>query len=111
MIDASAVQSLLMGSGTFIGTTMTGIGAYRLLNNASKKITRMPDTLEAGVRELSRTAAAIEQQSALLTQVVEIKGVIDAMRQDVSKVLGERTEISRELRIMARKIESFREAA
>lgn len=107
MISATEMQALLLGAGGFVGTSMAGIGAYRLFAVASRGIMRIPTSLERGADALERSVKALEMQNAVSAQVVELKGLMTATRDDIQKVMLERQEIGRELRIMSRKIEGF----
>lgn len=114
MMHAEAVRDLLMGAGGFVGMSMTGVGAYRLLSKLAQKFTRVPDVLEMGVKALNRAAEAQENsvkalrdQSAILDQVVETKDLVVKALGQISEVRDERELISRELRLMSRRIESY----
>jgi hypothetical protein len=107
VISATEIQALLLGAGGFVGTSMAGIGAYRLFSGASRGVLRVPASLERGADALERTVKALETQNAVTAQVVELKGLMMATREDIQKIMSEREGIGRELRIMSRKIEGF----
>ena len=107
MFSANEIQALLLGSGGFIGTCMAGVGAYRLFSNATRGVMRVPSSLEMGAALLERLVAAVETQNAVTGQVTELKGLLMATRDDITKVMNEREQIGRELRLMSRKIESI----
>jgi exonuclease VII small subunit len=107
LVSATEIQALLLGAGGFVGTSMAGIGAYRLCAVASRGIMRIPTSLERGADALERSVRALEMQNAVSAQVVELKGLMTATRDDIQKIMLERQEIGRELRIMSRKIEGF----
>ena len=50
---------------------------------------------------------AIETQNAVSDQVMELKGLLMATREEILKMGTEREQIGRELRLMSRKIEAF----
>jgi len=106
-MSGTELQALLLGAGGFVGTSMAGAGAYRLFSIASRGIMRIPASLERGADALERSVKAMELQNAVSAQVVELKGLMTATRDDIQKVMLERQEIGRELRIMSRKIEGF----
>jgi hypothetical protein len=106
MYSATEIQALLLGSGGFIGTCMAGVGAYRLFSAATRSALRIPGCLEKGVESLERMVRAVETQNAVTDQVTELKGLLMATREDILKVMSEREQIGRELRLMSRKIES-----
>ncbi len=105
MISASEIQAVLMGAGGFLGASMAGVGAYRLFSGASRELIRIPGSLEKSAESLERVAGAIETQNMVSDQVMELKGLMLAMREEVAKIAAEREQIGRELRLMSRKIE------
>ena len=107
MFSANELQALLLGSGGFLGTTMAGIGAYRLFSSTTRRLMRVPDSLEKGADSIERLVAAVETQNAVTGQVTELKALLMATREEIMKVMNEREQIGRELRLMSRKIESF----
>ena len=107
MIAANQIQALLIGAGGFLGTSMAGIGAYRLFATATRGLMRVPSSLEKGADSLARVVRAIETQNVVTNQVIELKGLLMATREEILKIAAEREQIGRELRLMSRKIESF----
>jgi hypothetical protein len=107
MINAAEIQALLLGSGGFIGTCMAGIGAYRLFSAATRGVLRVPNSLEKGTEYLERVVHAVETQNAVTSQVMELKGLLMATREEIMKMMSDREQIGRELRLMSRKIESI----
>jgi hypothetical protein len=107
MINAPEIQALLLGAGGFVGTSVAGLGAYRFFAGASRGVMRIPVSLERGAVALERSVKAAEMNNAVATMVLELKGLIGATRDDIQKIMLERQEIGRELRIMSRKIEGF----
>ena len=107
MISASTVQALLLGSGGFIGTSMAGVGAYRLFSAATRGVLRVPISLEKGVECMERAVHAVETQNAVSDQVTELKGLLMTTREEIIKMGNERELVGRELRLMSRKIEGF----
>jgi hypothetical protein len=107
MFSATEVQALLLGSGGFIGTTMAGIGAYRLFSAATRGVMRVPSSLEVSAEFLGRVARAVETQNTVMDQVIELKGLLMTTREEILKMSNERELIGRELRLMSRKIEGF----
>ena len=105
MISASAIQDLLLGAGGFVGTSMAGLGAYRFFAGAAQGFMKIPASLERGADALERSVKAAENHHAVEAKVVELKGLLTATREDIQKVMQERQEIGRELRIMSRKLE------
>jgi hypothetical protein len=106
MISANEIQALLLGSGGFIGTCMAGIGAYRLFAAATRGVLRVPNSLEKGADSLERVVQAVETQNAVTDQVMELKGLLMATREEIMKMMNEREQIGRELRLMSRKIDA-----
>jgi hypothetical protein len=107
MISAAEIQAMLLGAGGFVGTSMAGIGAYRFFSRASNGVLTIPSSLQRGAEALERSVKVAETHNALSTTVTELKGMLTATREDIQKVMLERQEIGRELRIMSRKIEGF----
>jgi len=107
MISAGEIQALLLGSGGFIGTSMAGVGAYRLFAAATRGVMRVPASLDKGAESLERMVQAVETQNAVSDQVMELKGLLMATREEILKMGNEREQIGRELRLMSRKIEAF----
>jgi hypothetical protein len=107
MVNAPEIQALLLGAGGFVGTSVAGLGAYRFFAGASRGIMRIPASLERGADALERSVKAAEMHNAVGAMVVELKGLMTATRDDIQKVMLERQEIGRELRIMSRKIGGF----
>ena len=107
MISAAEIQALLLGSGGFVGTCMAGVGAYRLFAATTRGMLRVPVSLEKGAVSLDRMVHAIETQNAVTDQVMELKGLLMATREEILKICNEREQIGRELRLMSRKIEGF----
>ena len=107
MMSANELQALLIGSGGFIGTTMAGIGAYRLFAAATRGVMRVPTSLETTAECLSRVAQAVETQNLVSDQVMELKGLLMATREEIIKIGNDRELVGRELRLMSRKIEAF----
>jgi hypothetical protein len=107
MFSATEIQALLLGSGGFLGTCMAGIGAYRLFSAATRGVMRVPSSLEKGAECMERVVAAVETQNAVTDQVMELKGLLMATREEIMKMMSEREQIGRELRLMSRKIESI----
>ena len=107
MISAATIQALLLGSGGFIGTSMAGVGAFRLFSTATRGVLRVPASLEKGADSLERVVQAVETQNAVSDQVMELKGLLMATREEILKMATEREQIGRELRLMSRKIETF----
>jgi hypothetical protein len=107
MISPATIQAVLLGSGGFLGTSMAGVGAYRLFSSATRGVMRVPNSLEKGVDFLERAVRAVETQNAVSDQVMELKGLLMTTREEIMKMSNERELIGRELRLMARKIESL----
>jgi hypothetical protein len=107
MFSANEIQALLLGSGGFLGTCMAGVGAYRLFSAATRGVLRVPASLENGAQSLERIVVAVETQNAVTDQVRELKGLLMATREEIMKMMTEREQIGRELRLMSRKIESI----
>ena len=107
MISASAVQELLLGAGGFLGTSMAGIGAYRLFAAATRGVTRIPSCMESGAESLARVVRAIETQNLVSGQVLELKALLMTTREEILKMSTDRELIGRELRLMSRKIDGF----
>jgi len=107
MFSANEIQALLLGSGGFLGTCMAGVGAYRLFSAATRGVLRVPASLEKGADSLERVVLAVETQNAVSDQVMELKGLLMATREEILKMGTEREQIGRELRLMSRKIEAF----
>ena len=107
MINANQIQALLLGSGGFIGTCMAGVGAYKMFSAATRGVLRVPASLEKGADCMERVVVAIETQNAVSNQVMELKGLLMATREEIMKISSERELIGRELRLMSRKIEAF----
>jgi hypothetical protein len=107
MVSASEIQALLLGSGGFLGTCMAGVGAYRLFSAATRGVLRVPASLEKGAESLQRVVQAVESSNAVSDQVMELKGLLMATREEILKIGNEREQIGRELRLMSRKIEGF----
>ncbi len=105
MIAATEIQAVLMGAGGFLGASMAGVGAYRLFSGATRELTRIPGSLEKSAESLERMAQAVEMQNMVSDQVMELKGLMMATREEVAKIAAERELIGRELRLMSRKIE------
>jgi hypothetical protein len=105
MFSANDIQALLLGSGGFIGTCMAGVGAYRLFSAATRGVLRVPASLDRGAESLERMVQAVETQNAVTDQVMELKGLLMATREEIQKIANEREQIGRELRLMSRKIE------
>ena len=68
---------------------------------------RVPLSLEKGAESLERVVRAVETQNAVSDQVMELKGLLMATREEILKMVNEREQIGRELRLMSRKIESL----
>jgi hypothetical protein len=107
MVSAIEIQALLLGSGGFLGTCMAGVGAYRLFSAATRGVLRVPASLEKTADSMERMAHAVETQNAVSDQVMELKGLLMATREEILKMGSEREQIGRELRLMSRKIEAF----
>jgi hypothetical protein len=107
MVSAPEIQALLLGAGGFVGTSVAGLGAYRFFAGASRGIMKIPATLQRGAEALERSVKAAEMNNAVSATVLELKGLLMATREDLHKIMLERQEIGRELRIMSRKIGGF----
>jgi hypothetical protein len=107
MVSAATVQALLLGSGGFLGTCMAGVGAFRLFSAATHGVLRVPASLEKGAEFMERAVHAVETQNAVTEQVMELKALLMATREEIMKMGNEREQIGRELRLMSRKIEGF----
>jgi hypothetical protein len=107
MISANEIQALLIGAGGFLGTSMAGVGAYRLFATATRGLMRIPSSLEKGADSLERVVRAVETQNLVSNQVMELKGLLMVTREEIAKIGAEREQIGRELRLMSRKIENF----
>jgi hypothetical protein len=107
MISVVEVQALLLGAGGFLGTSMAGVGAFRLFSAATRGVLRVPASLEKGAECLDRVVLAVETQNAVSDQVMELKGLLMTTREEIMKMGNEREQIGRELRLMSRKIEGF----
>jgi capsid protein len=107
MISAATVQALLLGSGGFIGTSMAGVGAFRLFTAATRGLLRVPISLEKGAEFMERAVQAVETQNEVTEQVMELKALLMTTREEILKIGAEREQIGRELRLMSRKIEGF----
>jgi hypothetical protein len=105
MISANEIQAVLLGAGGFIGTSMAGIGAYRFFMSGAHKIAQIPVTLDRGAQELEKLRIAVENDTTLNNLVVEQGGILKDIRESIELIKQERQEISRELRIMARRVE------
>ena len=86
---------------------MAGVGAYRLFSAATRGVLRVPASLEKGADSLERVVQAVETHNAVSDQVMELKGLLMATREEIVKMGSEREQIGRELRLMSRKIEAF----
>jgi len=106
-ISANQIQALLIGAGGFLGTGMAGVGAYRLFAAATRGFMRVPVSLEKSADSLERMMRAVETQNLVSNQVMELKGVLMATREEIMKMGNEREQFGRELRLMSRKIEGF----
>jgi hypothetical protein len=107
MISASSVQAILLGSGGFLGTCMAGVGAYKLFSATTRGMMRVPISMEKGAECLERVVRAVETQNLVSQQVMELKALLMATREEILKIGTEREQIGRELRLMSRKIEGF----
>jgi hypothetical protein len=107
MISAGQIQALLLGAGGFLGTSMAGVGAYRLFAAATRGFLRVPISLEKTAESLGRVALAVETQNLVSDQVMELKGLLMATREEIIKIGNDRELVGRELRLMSRKIEAF----
>ncbi len=107
MISAAEIQAILLGAGGFVGTSVAGLGAYRFFMGASRGFLKIPTSLERGADALERSVKAAEMHNSVASTVQELKGLLGATREDIHKIMAERQEIGRELRIMSRKIEGF----
>jgi hypothetical protein len=107
MVAAGEIQALLLGAGGFLGTTMAGVGAYRLLATATGGVRRVPESLQRGADSLERVARAVETQNMVCDQIRELKALLMTTREEILKMGAEREQIGRELRLMTRKIEHF----
>ena len=107
MISAATIQALLLGSGGFIGTSMAGVGAFRLFSTATRGVLRVPASLEKGAESLERAVQAVETQNMVSDQVMELKGLLMATREEIQRIAAEREHVGRELRLMSRKLEAF----
>jgi hypothetical protein len=107
MVSANEIQALLLGAGGFVGTSMAGLGAYRFFAGASHGIMRIPLSLERGADAMERSVKAAEMNNSVHATILELKGLLTATREDLHKIILERQEIGRELRIMSRKIGGF----
>ena len=107
MINATEVQALLLGAGGFLGTTMAGVGAFRLFSAATHGVLRVPTSLEKGAELMERVVEAVETQNEVSDRVVELKALLMTTREDILKIGNERELIGRELRLMSRRIETF----
>ena len=105
--SAVELKELLVGAGAFMVSTMSGIGIYRFFSSGARQITRIPHSLERSAEANERMVRAVEAQSSILTQVLEVKDLQLKMLTEIQQVREERQEIGRELRIMSRKIEGF----
>jgi hypothetical protein len=90
-----------------LGTTMAGVGAFRLFSSATRHVMRVPETLEKGTEFLERAVHAVETQNALTDQVLELKALVMSAREEIQRVVTEREHIGRELRLMSRKIDAI----
>lgn len=106
MFDASAVQAVLLGAGGFLGTTMAGIGFYRLCMSGAKRIEQIPVALVSGAEELAKLRQAVERDQSMVCLVTEQSGVLKALREDNAKILQQFEEFHREFRIISRKYEA-----
>ena len=107
MFPARDIQELMLGAGGFIGTCMAGVGAYRLFSAATRGVMRVPTCLEKGAEALERVVQVVETHNAVSDQVIELKTLLMATREEILKIASEREQIGRELRLMSRKIEAF----
>jgi hypothetical protein len=107
MFSGNEIQALLLGAGGFIGTSMAGVGAYRLFAAATRGVWRIPAVLEKAAVSMERMALAVETQNAVSNQVTELKGLLMTTREDILKLVNDRELIGRELRLISRKIETF----
>ena len=86
---------------------MAGIGALKLFSAATRGLLRVPISLEKGTDLLERAVHAVETQNGLTEQVLEVKAMVTATREEIQKMSGEREQFGRELRLISRKIEGF----
>lgn len=107
MVTAGDIQSVLLGAGGFIGTTMAGVGFYRLCISGAQKIGQIPVALISGAEELSRLREAVERDQSMVCLVTEQSGVLKALRDDNAKILQQFEDFHREFRIMSRKYEGI----
>ena len=107
MISAATIQAVLLGSGGLLGSTMAGVGAFRLLSAFPRGLMRIPASLEKGAELLERAVAAVETQNALTEQVLELKALVMSAREDIQRMSSEREHVGRELRLMSRKIDGI----
>jgi hypothetical protein len=68
---------------------------------------RVPISMEKGAECLERVVRAVETQNLVSQQVMELKALLMATREEILKIGTEREQIGRELRLMSRKIEGF----
>ena len=105
MITAAGVQQILLGAGGFLGTTMAGVGFFRLCNSTAKRIGQIPVALSTAGDELSKLREAIESDQTMKKMVIEQGVILADIREKVQQIQNNREEVSRELRSMSRKIE------
>jgi hypothetical protein len=105
MITAGDIQAVLLGGGGFIGTTMAGIGFYRLCISGAKRIGQIPVALTTAAEELTKLRAAVETDQSMVCLVTKQGGVLDALREDNVKIMAEIELFHRELRLISRRSE------
>jgi len=86
---------------------MAGVGAYKLFSATTRGMMRVPISMEKGAECLERVVRAVETQNLVSQQVMELKALLMATREEILKIGTEREQIGRELRLMSRKIEGF----
>lgn len=86
MIDANAIQAVLLGSGGFIGTAMAGVGAFRLFNSGARIIERVPTALERSAEAQERQAVVAEQNAELAKMLYDLRDGQDQIRITMSSL-------------------------
>jgi hypothetical protein len=105
MITAAEIQAVLLGGGGAISMILAGIGILRLCNSGATYIGRIPVALTTGAEELAKLRLAVERDQSMVNLVTQQAGVLQCMREDQAKTLGEIELLHREMRIFARKVE------
>jgi hypothetical protein len=114
MITAADVQAVLLGSGGFIGTTMAGVGVYRLCMSGAKKIGEIPKALTSAADELPHLREeigmlrkAVQDDQSLVCLVTEHGGLLKDIQEGIRDLEKGQELFHRELRVMSRSKEGL----